>query len=645
VSPWRADLPALLLLLLLGAAAAILAYRVPAASRLDVGTLYAAPYLRGFTNPEQNAIYTYAFSTDRSELRLPGVGAGAHLLSMRLSEWRPDVTEPTQVTLHDGQRLLGTFTLSPQAPMIYHLLVPSENGDLTLRWSGTVSVPGGDDSRRLGVAVDWVETQPLQPYAAPLQVLNLLAIALLAYILLRRLALRPPGALALAAAPALALAVLLATERIWWTIYTPRLSALLLGLNLSLWPLQALARWAWRRGGVALTPANEIWLWRILMLAALVKIGGVIHPQIIVFDERWHVPRTQLVLDGRLMELIVPSRVTLLGETVGLDGGHFPYSPLWYLVTAPFGWLGADLGIASNVLNAALDVSRSLLIIYIAMRMFGSQRAALAAGGIYHLLPMPYFLLSWGNWPTQLGLWGALLLIAVVVATFERPGERATLALLVAAALIAMLTYTVVGIVSFTMIGTLAMLEWLRRSNQLGRLRTRTLLGALVAAEVVAFLLYHIWYVPTILADTLPALARAITGHQRELHGTPEAGLIDDLVVNWNYARNHLTWAVIPLVPLGAILAWRRASRARLLLVAWALVLVIFSLFSWAVADMIFKHIFFVLPLIAICAGLVHAALWSRRGRATRLVPIVMLLYLAAVCAERWYDYIMIKRH
>ncbi|WP_204280623.1 hypothetical protein, partial [Providencia stuartii] len=46
------------------------------------------------------------------------------------------------------------------------------------------------------------------------------------------------------------------------------------------------------------------------------------------------------------------------------------YSPLWYLITAPFGLIGIDLGLASNVLNTALDVIRSLLIAYIALRLF-----------------------------------------------------------------------------------------------------------------------------------------------------------------------------------------------------------------------------------------------------------------------------------
>src|SRR5438105_15065971 len=85
-SRWRSDLFALVLLLLLGTAAALLAYRLPTPSRIDVGTLYADPYLTGFTGPEQNNEYNYAFSTDKSEMRLPGVGAGTHLLRLRMSE-------------------------------------------------------------------------------------------------------------------------------------------------------------------------------------------------------------------------------------------------------------------------------------------------------------------------------------------------------------------------------------------------------------------------------------------------------------------------------------------------------------------------------------------------------------------------------
>lgn len=497
----------------------------------------------------------------------------------------------------------------------------------------------------LGVVVDQISDLPLRKGVAPGQLVAILAIGLLIYLLLRQLASGPLGALTFASVAILVLAGLLGSERLWWTIYTPRLVVLLIGLNLALWPLRRLTIWLWARGGVTLTPQHEIWLWRFLIIAALVKIGGVVYPHIIVFDERWHVPRTRLVLDGKFMELIVPSRVTALGVTVGLEGGHFPYSPLWYLITAPFDWFGIDLGIASNTLNAVLDISRSLLIVYIAMRLFGRQRAALCAGGIYHLFAMPYYLLSWGNWPTQLGLWGALVLLAVVVATYDHPAERRAFIALAAAALLAILTYTVVGIVASALICILALLEWLQRTNRLGATRARTLIGALLVAETIAFLLYHIWYVPTIVTDTLPAILRAMSDPNRHLHDQVKPGLLSDLAVNGSFALNHLTWGILGPLPIAALLAWHQARRARSLLIAWVLIFVLFSLFSWAVADMIFKHIFFILPLVALCMGLLLAALWSQRGWAARLTTMALLLYLACACTQDWYTFIMIKRH
>ncbi|HEU4323788.1 MAG TPA: hypothetical protein VFS21_11620 [Roseiflexaceae bacterium] len=640
----QGDLAAVCVLLLLALAATVLAYRFAPVSRLDVGTTYAEPYLGRFYAPEENPLFNYAFSTDGSEVTLPGAGAGQQRLRLRLSGYRGPGVAPPTLTLHSEGRLVASIPLREQ-PAVFQIVAQS-SGDLSLRWNSSTFSPSQDDPRRLGVAVDWIEVTPLDGLPAPGQLLYLGLIAPLAYLLLRRLRLRLLPSAVLAAAATLTLAVLLATERMWWANYIPLLLGLLIGLHLALWPLQALTRWLWRAGGAALSERNNVLLWRIITLAALIKIGGVIHPQIIVFDERWHVPRTMMVLDGHVRDLLVPSRVTLLGETVGLEGGHFPYSPMWYFITAPFDALGLDLGIASNALNAAIDVSRSLLIALIALRLFGSQRAALWAAGIYHLLPMPYYLLSWGNWPTQLGLWGGLALIAAVAATFEHPPERRMLALLTGAGLLAMMTYTVLGIVSFTMVGLLAILEWLRRRDPLAPVRARTLLGALVLAELAAFALYHVWYVPTLLAQTLPAIAGAVTAPDRELHGQPKPGLLGDLQVNGSYALNHLTWLVIGLLPPGLVLAWRRTGAGgRLLIAAWLLTLALFALFSWAVADMIFKHIFFTLPLVAMLCGLVLSALWKRPGWASRAVPAALLLFLAAFCAERWYFYIMIKRH
>jgi hypothetical protein len=643
---WQTDFLALAALAIISVLCVYIAYWLPTTSRIDVGSSYAQLYLRGFFPVEKNADFNYAFTSDQAELRLPGLGRGVHQLDLHLSGWRPDAQEPAKLTVYDGSRLLGVFTLADQTqflPKTYTLLVPSESGDVTLRLLNSTFTPNGD-RRQLGIVVDWVKVHSRAIDPGLGQLVSIVLAALLLFVLLRQLAVQN-GLAALATVAVLCgLTWMLANERLWWTIYTQRLWGLLLGVNIVVPLLGLLLGWLWRRGNVVMSARNTVWLLRILALAAVVKIGGVIYPHIIVYDQRYHVPRTQMVLNGEVIRLLTPSDVTALSVTVGLEGGHFPYSPLWYLITAPFGAVGLDLVIVSNVLNAAIDVSRSILIAYIVLRLFQSQRAALIAAGVYHLFEMPYYLLSWGNWPTQLGLWGGLVLIAVIAATFERPWQRATLIAVTLAAVLSMLTYTVLGIVTFTMVGMLAILEWMHRSRP-GKLRGRTLVAGLVLAELVAFVLYHIWYVPTIWADTVPAITKALTAQEREWHGAPRPSFLGALDINWDYSLNHLTWAVIGLLPLGAVLAWFQMKQGRSIIIAWLFTLVFYSVFDWVVAEMIFKHIFFLLPLFAIFIGLVFSALWSRQAWALRIIPIALCLYLASFVAERWWFYIMVKRH
>ena len=347
-----------------------------------------------------------------------------------------------------------------------------------------------------------------------------------------------------------------------------------------------------------------------------------------------------MLLSGEFLKLLVPSDVTALNTTVGLEGGHLPYSPLWYILVAPFGLLGADLGVASNALNGVVDVSRSIMICFLALRLFERPAAALWAAGIYHLFEMPYYLISWGNWPTQLGLWGGLLLICAVAATIEHTNQRRALVLLTAAALVSILTYTVLGVITFTMIGMLAVLELLRRTRP-GAVRARTLVLGLIIAEVCAFVAYHVWYAPTMFAETLPAIIDGIRNPSQELHGAARPTPLGMIQINWDYTVNHMTWPLVALLPIGAFLVFRQAKRGQLLMVAWLLTLAVFTIFDFAV----FKHIFFTLPLFALFIGVLFGALWVQPRWYAKLVPIGVSLLLASFIVERWWFYIMVKRH
>ncbi|WP_298402633.1 hypothetical protein [uncultured Chloroflexus sp.] len=624
-------------LAILGIVCAGLASLLPPAGRLDIGTTYAQPYIDGFYGLERNRQFSYSFTKTKASVSFPGIGSNWTTVVLRANGYRPDGAPPAEL-------VIATETLQPVQVILrsdtarYYLLVPPGDDNLRLQLtSSTFST--ATDPRQLGVAIDWIEAYQLE-YGWPFwQAVHFTLIGVLGYWLARRVAVAPLPAAALVSTVLITLGGLLAVYRIWWAIFTPVLWGLLAGLHLALGPLRAFTRFAFARGGETLPPPYETWIWRIVLLAALIKIGGVIYPQTIVYDERWHVPRTQMVLDGRFIELVVPSRVTLLGDTVGFEGGHFPYSPLWYLITAPFGLVGIDLGLASNVLNTALDVSRSLLIAYIALRLFGRPVIAVVAAGCYHLLLMPYFLISWGNWPTQLGLWGALVLIAVVLAYYDHPTDRRALWGVAAAAALAILTYTVVGIMAFTMMGIYALIELIRRESHTTQRGRLTLIG-LVIAEAAAFLIYHIWYVPVVVAETVPVIASALARRASRAEALP----LPTPAIDGAFMLNHLTWVGIGLILGGAVLAWFTARRAHSLLISWWAILILYSLVNWTIADMILKHVFFMLPLAAICMALALDWLW-KQGIMGRAVTGLSLLYLVMSVAVRWYHFIMEKRH
>ncbi|WP_322512767.1 hypothetical protein, partial [Chloroflexus sp.] len=547
---------------ILGIICAGLAGTVMPIERLDIGTTYARPYITGFHGLERNRQFSYSFTKAEASVSLPGIGSSWTTLVIRANGYRPTSAPPAEMVIATDELAPVQIRLRGDTAR-YYLLVPPGDDELRLRLtSSTFST--ATDPRQLGVAIDWIEVHQLE-YGWPFwQAFHFALIGALGYWLARRVAVQPLPAAVIVIAVLATLAALLGAYRIWWAIFTPKLSGLLVGLHLALGPLRAFTRFAFARGGETLPQWHETWLWRIVLLAALIKIGGVIYPQTIVYDAGWHVPRTQLVLEGRFMELIVPSRITLLGDTVGFEGGHFPYSPLWYLITAPFGLVGIDIGLASNVLNTALDVSRSLLIAYIALRLFGQPNIAVAAAGCYHLLLMPYFLISWGNWPTQLGLWGTLVLIAVVLAYHDHPTGRHAIWWVAAAAALAILTYTVVGIMAFTMMGIYALFELIRRETQTAQ-RGRLILAGLVIAEPAAFLIYHIWYVPVIVAETLPVIGSALVRRASRAEALP----LPTPAIDGAFILNYLTWAGIALVLGGAVLAWFTARRAHGLLIGW----------------------------------------------------------------------------
>lgn len=192
----RADALAGVLLLLLSLAAGLLLYSVPSHFFFDIGTSSAGPYLEGFTAPEANESYTYAFSTRELVVRLPSHTARNYRLSIRMSGWRPAGAPPARVSFHRGGDSLGVFRVRPE-PSRYHVLVPGEGSTTRMHWLSTMFQAGEEDPRLLGMAVDWVDIRALGEKGRLWETIHFCLLMLVGYGVLRGAKLRPALALAL----------------------------------------------------------------------------------------------------------------------------------------------------------------------------------------------------------------------------------------------------------------------------------------------------------------------------------------------------------------------------------------------------------------------------------------------------------------
>lgn len=633
---------------LLAVLSLLLAYRWPAPIALNVGDSYARPYISGFYDPERGAGLDYAFTSAHAVLRLEGIGRGPALLEVRMGGGPDGVV---QTLAAGGVPLLEVPAGGELAT--YALLVPAvagRGGSLELTWEGDTASPAGDP-RRLGLAVDYVGWTPLRGGVAPdwRQVAWVVLAALLLYILAREVDLSAPWAAGLSALLSLGLAAGLAGARLWLTIYTPRLAGLLLGMALLLPP----ARWATRRLlhrlGMTPPPAVESWLWRMVALAALVKLGGVLYPQLIVLDVGPHSYRVFRFLSGDWASLFLPNAYSLLGQTVGVEGGQFPYSPLFHILSLPLTLLPLPLPLAMGLFNGLLEVVRNLLLYFLVARLTGRPRAGLWAAVFYTFLPAPYYLMSWGNYPTQLGLWGAILAITFLVLSHGRLGRRAPLVGWVAVLVLAILSYTVVGVLTVVFLLLFVLLEWLFAAGREQRRRALAIVGGILLAEIVVFLLYHSAFAAVLARETLPALLRAGAEKATGLGPVtvdPRESLASNWVANWIFVQNHLTDLGVIFAFTGVALVWVEPARRRWrpLLLAWPLVFLLFALCSGLVADMVLKHIFFMFPWLCLGAAASAVALW-RRGWAGRLVVLAYTAFMAWLTLSHWIEFILVKRH
>ena len=120
----------------------------------------------------------------------------------------------------------------------------------------------------------------------------------------------------------------------------------------------------------------------------------------------------------------------------GSAQAFIPYSPFFYVVASPLANLPLPLDLSVPATSGIFEALRVGLVFLVALALGTARRSenpepasrvALAAAGIYAVVPATFLLQQFGNWPTQTSLWLLTLWaapsvkVAVALASASRP--------------------------------------------------------------------------------------------------------------------------------------------------------------------------------------------------------------------------------
>lgn len=562
-------------------------------------------YVRGFREDwERDGRIRFHWTTQGANVTLPLLvsGDGARL---RLRARRHFV-DPARVRLLAEGQIFHSFEIAAERDVGYRVVeaaLPRLQGRHPLVLS--IEAPS-DTPRPLGIALDWMEIEPGPGTRVAFTDAWRLRLALLLGLL--ALALEWAGArlrlvagsvlAAAAAAAALAAHDPLAVERIVreGTAGLVLVVVVLVVLGASPRLQRALAlEDAGARGGVA----------ALVVLAAVVRLGLLLHPQFFYPDVRVHGLFARDLARRGLADSLDRFVENQFRWSLGLQesAGHwyaFPYPPGFYLLSAP---LVQELGLRHEVAVSSLAAVANALevpVVFAVGRALGlGVSGALAGAACAPLLPLFLIRLSLGYFPALLGhLFDAIALLYLFrrYADFPRWRTTAGFALSVAMALLA---YTQ-GMLNFGVLLALFFAAELAadRSPE-ARRRLVGLAAGCLAAGALAFGLFYYRYVPAVsaLAAGTPMVEQRILQEKLERERAagveataaaeepdPYTGPEPDLVRGLRKAAWRL-WVFYgpfaPVVVAGAIgvvvslTGWQRRLAG-----AWALTYLVLNLWS-----------------------------------------------------------------
>src|SRR5690349_15421719 len=188
------------------AALLLLAAQAPLSYHIEIGQEDGPgsdlPLVAGFYPPEHDVHGDFRWTSERAQIRLPGVGQRALQVTLHVFPISAEVAQrgPHELELWAGGRLLERLPVRP-AGALYRFVVPppaDRSGDQLIELRSSTFIPAGDE-RAIGAPVDAVSVAARPGPALPPWRGDLLwlAAALLLWLALRRAGFGPAAAQAL----------------------------------------------------------------------------------------------------------------------------------------------------------------------------------------------------------------------------------------------------------------------------------------------------------------------------------------------------------------------------------------------------------------------------------------------------------------
>ena len=563
---------------------------------------------------------TFAWTGPELAIRLPGADRRVEwTFQMRGRALRADVPELSFY-------VDGVHVLNAPAPREFDDMQitiparPDRRGVLIVVRVSPTFVPGGGDTRQLGVMLDRLALAPhgvIVPPADALAGAACAGAALGASIAL--LGVTPGSAIGAAVLLGAGQSAVLSRGFGPYSGFAVIVARAGVAIGVALVLLAAVLQW---RTGKPLRNTARFAL-AFSAGALFLKLLTLLHPDMPLGDALFQAHRFQQVLAGHFyFTSIAPGNYM------------FPYAPGLYVATLPFaGLVTRELGDVAllRTVVAAADAVAAGLLYWIVARGWSDRLAGAIAVALYHLIPLGYGVIVGGNLTNAFAQSLAVAALAVITAPWLRADRRWAPLLLAGVLAAAFMSHTSTFAILSVSVMLIAILYRWRGGPALRSASTAVALAA-VAGIGLAIVVYYAQFWSTYQSELARIGSETATA-------APDAGgrsILQRLAAVPSYLFPYLTYPIVILAAWGGVHLWRRGSRDRLTLsiAGWALGCVLFLVLG-VLTPVDMRHYLAAMPAVAMAAAIGASAGWSARGGA-RVAAALLLAWAVWIGVVSW---------